>query len=431
MIEIYVDQISERLVYTLDFVFRERGLEYKLNNDYLSFQNSTNYKLNYSERFFESIPQCIPARILFDEEIINYSLDIGLFNEEDECLSFDKVVDPLGSIFYVLSRMEEYLDFRQDPHGRFAASFSIQTKYKWLNRAICDRWSVAFIDYLAIKLSIEIKLPLPEIRIRPTFDIDNVYAYQWKQGIRRLFSILRDQIKGNKRRIRERKLVESKLAKDPYDTYEYIEYLFDRGYDVNIFWLVGDYAQYDKNVSCSDIRHQQLIRTMADRSVIGLHPSYKSNTHHTLLAQEKERLERITGISIENTRQHFLKLKVRSTYKKLIELGFKHDFSMGYADQVGFRSGTARPHFWFDLSQNQISPLTIHPFVYMDGTLNEYLRLSVNDSKQVIDKLYSEVSRFGGEFICIWHNETIGDYGIWEGWREVLEHTLNLKKQNG
>ena len=34
MVEIYVDQISERLIYTLDFVFKERGLSYKLNNDY-------------------------------------------------------------------------------------------------------------------------------------------------------------------------------------------------------------------------------------------------------------------------------------------------------------------------------------------------------------------------------------------------------------
>jgi len=168
---------------------------------------------------------------------------------------------------------------------------------------------------------------------------------------------------------------------------------------------------------------------MGEKAVVGLHPSYKSNSYELFVKEEKARLENILETDIELSRQHFLKLKVKITYPNLVSLGFKKDYSMGYADQVGFRNGTARPYFWFDLTKNQITDLMIYPFVYMDGTLNEYLQLSIDESKNVIWKLHCEVTRFGGDFSFIWHNETIGDYGKWKGWSEVLEYTLSLKNR--
>lgn len=426
MIEIFVEQISERLIYTLDFVFHERGIEYKLNNDFLSFQNSNLPKFNYSERYFDSIPQLIPSTVLFDEAVFMYSIDICMF-EAEECLSFNRSIDPLASIFYVLSRMEEYTSNREDAHGRFSSKYSIQNEYNWLDKAMCDRWSVAFIRYLSGITNTVIDIQIQPVKIRPTFDIDNVYAYKWKQGVRRWLSIFRDQLKRDQKRIEERKLVDSGEMIDPYDTYRYIESIVDRGFEVNMFWLLGDYAKYDKNISHSDIRHQKLIVKMNEKTTVGLHPSYKSNSYEYQVKDEKERLEFILDEKVDVSRQHFLKLKINTTYRNLLALGFKHDFSMGYADQVGFRSGTARAHRWFNLDTNQITNLTIHPFVYMDGTLNEYLKLTPEESKNVIWKLHSEVSRFGGDFICVWHNETIGNYNKWSGWREVLEYTLSLK----
>lgn len=425
MIQIYVDTISERLIYTLDFIFRERGLEYNLTNDPKKFISSSFTKFNYSEAHFEGILQMIPSSLLFDEELIVYGIHGGMF-EKEECLIFNRVTDPLASIFYILSRMEEYTSTIEDEHGRFQASNSVLDRFGWLEKAMCDRWSVAFLSYLDQHQLLSFKNKKHTVAICPTFDVDNVFAYQLKTGFRKFISSVRDILKRDRFRLNERKSVLTGSSKDPYDTYDYILSIADRGFHVNMFWLLGDYAKYDKNVSFKDVRHQRVIRKMAQNTVIGVHPSYKSNSYEYYLLNEKERLELILNRLVEHSRQHFLKLKIPVTYPSISIMGIKHDYTMGYAEQVGFRAGTARAFKWFDLNKNSVSDLTIHPFVYMDGTLNEYMQISPNEAKEKIQKLYKEVRKYGGDFMFIWHNETIGNYGKWKGWQEVLEFTLHL-----
>lgn len=425
MIQIFVEQISERLIYTLDFVFKERNLEYSLTNDPQSFIESSFSKLNYSERHIENVVQLVPSTLLFDEELIVYGIKLGLFGNE-ECIMFNRVEDPLASIFYILSRMEEYTSTLEDEHNRFPSKNSVMFRFNWLEKAMCDRWANAFLKFLNHNDLINYRKKTNQVEIRPTFDIDNAYAYRLKTGVRKLLATAKDILNGDRHRIKERESVLKGNVSDPYDTYDYILSIADRGFQVNMFWLLGDYAKYDKNISFKNVRHQRLIKKMNRKTTIGIHPSYKSNSYEYYLLNEKERLELILKNVVEHSRQHFLKLKIPLTYQTISSMELKHDYTMGYADQVGFRAGTARPHKWFDLSKNRISDLIIHPFVYMDGTLNEYMKLEPDQAMILIEKLYKEVKKYGGDFMFIWHNETIGDYGKWLGWKKVLEFTLNL-----
>ena len=427
MITLYVDQVSDRLIYTLDFVFKERGLEYVLTNDHLQFESLQTPKFNYSGRFFDGVLSFEPASVLFDEEIIVYEVHSGRFFEED-CLRFGKISDPLASIFYILTRMEEYTTSFEDQHGRFESKSSVLMKYGWLEKAMCDRWAIDFLRFLKKNEILLEKPKVGKVKMNPTFDIDNAFAYQWKEGTRQWLSTLKDFLRFNKERINERAQVLSGARIDPYDTYDYMLSIADRGFDVNVFWLLGDYGRYDRNISFRDVRHQRLIRKMNLKTTVGIHPSYRSNSYQFHLTNEKERLEDILRVPVLHSRQHFLRMKVGVTYPQLLNIGIRHDHTMGYADHVGFRSGTARSHPWFDLKKNQPTELMIHPFVYMDGTLHEYMNLSVEAAKKRIETLYKEVETFGGTFSFIWHNETIGNYAKWSGWKEVLEFTLNLNK---
>jgi hypothetical protein len=420
----YVDEISIRLIYTLDFVFHEHGLNYQLTNDKKVFIAHDGLKLSYSNLDFENGLQLNPSTLLFEEQPrILKKIEKGSWNGID-CLQIDSITDPLASIFYVLCRYEEYFIKFPDEHDRFTAKESIQSKFGWLHIQIVERWIEAFFacyapSYLPIIQSNQ------SIEIIPSFDIDNTFAYRWKEGWRTWLSAGKDVLKKNKERIEERKQVQNGQKKDPFDSFDAIREVCTDFPLTRVFWHLGDYAKYDTNIAWNDPRHQALILELSERSNVGLHPSYASNVSDEKLMHEIDRIQNITAKSVHESRQHFLKLNLPKTYRRMIEQGFEKDYTMGYADDFGFRAGTAHEHAFFDLLANQAFPnYRIVPFAYMDGTLLEYKKLSIAQSETVVEELVQEVKKYGGVFCFIWHNETLAEAGKWKGWKKVFEYTL-------
>lgn len=419
---VFVDSINNRIEYTFDFIFKSRGLNYELTSDIQTFNDFDGVKLNYSSQQLDG-NQVIPSEILFEKEIKSYKLQKAKFNDEF-CLSLNGVVDPVASVFYTLSRYEEYTSKVKDQHGRFLFEESYLKEYNWVEKCICDRWAVEVLRFLGLESIVSID----PVKLIPTFDIDNTYAYKLKTGKLKFLSICKDLLNFNFERIKERKHVLNG-AKDPYDTFDLIREIGINNKETKLFWLIGERAEKDKNISIENREHQQLIISLDKGFEVNLHPSYNSNGDSQLIDNEKNKLEKLLSRKVIRSRQHFLRFQLPNTYQALNSIGFKHEYSMGFAEHVGFRCGTARSIHWFDLTQNKKTDLIVHPFAYMDGTLNEYMQLSIDDSKQKIQQLYNEVCEFGGDFIFIWHNETIGDYKKWKGWSEVLRFTLNLKHE--
>lgn len=428
ILHIFSDVVSSRLTYVLDLIFNQRNIAYQVINDPVVFEQSDNLKLVYSDRPFERHYLTIsPGSLLFEEEIRKQTITKDEFWNTD-ILVINNHPDILASIFYVVSLYEEYVDPREDKHGRALLKNNILFKHGMYGKLMIERWSCVFIEYIEKQLSVDLASQKIPVSVCPTFDIDHAYAYLKRGKLRNHLSVIKDVAFRDSVRLSERKKVQLGEMKDPYDTYAKIVAINNDYFNVKVFWHLGDYGKYDRNISPANVYHKRLIRNLSHELFIGLHPSYKSNSDLSQLSIEKARISEILGHPVKHSRQHFLKLEVPKTYQHLINEGFEHDYTLGFAEQPGFRAGIARPFKWFNLEKDRVEELTIHPFAYMDGTLLEYMKCSVDEAKQVIDDLISEISKYGGDFVFIWHNETIGDYGKWKGWSSVLDFTLNTAK---
>ena len=161
---------------------------------------------------------------------------------------------------------------------------------------------------------------------------------------------------------------------------------------------------------------------------MGLHPSFKAGDDSSLVSTEAVRLQSIVGKKTFFSRFHYIRLSMPRSYENLIKAGISEDYSMGYPDEPGFRSGIARPYFFYNLSEERLTNLRIIPFQVMDGTLYDYKKLDPESSKEVILKLIDETRKVGGLFVSIWHNTSLLDTDEWKAWREVFEFVIKNQK---
>jgi hypothetical protein len=345
----------------------------------------------------------------------------------DDRLPFDL----FAMTFYLLSRMEEYnLTVQFDQHQRFPASASLAFRAGFLEQPLLDQWAWALYSLL------QKQHPLcpdrkPQYHFIPTIDVDFAWAYLHKDWKRTTGIFLNHLLKGKWSLCLKQLKVKAGWIKDPYDTYSALMQIHKR-YDVKalFFMLLGTYGAYDKNNSPQHPAMQQLIRTLTDEGVVGIHPSYKSNTDSSILCKEIKMLEKAGSKPVTISRQHFLKLSFPETYRRLLAEGIQEDYSMGFADSVGFRASTAHPFYWYDLEQEKTTHLRIVPFAVMDVTLKNYMRLSPEEALTLCQKIITQYRNSGGTFCLLWHNSSFSAEMGWEDWGEIYEKIVALASGN-
>lgn len=291
--------------------------------------------------------------------------------------------DIVYNAFFFVSRAEETYNTQRDEHGRFLARFSLLGEK--------NRLQIPSLDEHARLLLKLLNCPMPKFgfdHIYLTHDIDSIARYRSLRGA--VGGILRgewQQVKAARRDIH----------KDPLFTFPWMIRQDKKVPNATSVYFVKntkgkgyDYPQY--KLRGHDFRYvEDLLLDSGAR--IGLHSSYY-------------------GDPIENMpytwhRSHYLRCSINQM-QRLSKTGITDDFTMGFADAIGFRLQTTRPVRWINPSSLTVTTLTLHPLMIMDNTLSNdnYMNLGEDEAYFLCERLIDKVRLHHGDLCLLWHNSS-------------------------
>ncbi len=420
----YCERITPRLQYVADFVSRYfSGSEARLTTDPHTPADGSGGAIWYSSRPAPAAYlQILPENLLFETGIRPQPVRCN--RQGDHPVFFatggDTGFDLLAAIFYLLSRYEEYLPHRTDLYGRYAHENALAFREGFLQVPLVNCWLENLRDQLRKKYA-GLRFAPRRFRFLPTYDIDEAFAFRAKPAWRTAGGLVRSLLRGAAGETALRWQVLRGKRPDPYDAFAWMDGLHRQyGLAPYYFFLVPTRrGRYDRNNPPGDPAIRELIRQHAARYAIGLHPSWRSGDDPPQLAQEKARLEQLAGVAVQRSRQHFIRLSLPGTYRRLLEAGIRTDFSMGYGSINGFRASVADPFYWYDLEKDQATELLLEPFCFMDA--NAYFEQG-QDPAQTARELqhYARVvTGVNGTLTMIWHNFMLGNEPRFAGWRDL------------
>ncbi len=430
MLLVYSEKITPRFRYIARLLLRELlGLELRFTSDLEEYLQTTLPKLNYSKNPLQSGIYVQASNLLFETDIFQQEFQLSKYNDvtvfflsgKQSALPFD----PFAASFFLVSRYEEYIPFIADEHNRFAAKESFMFKEGLLDQPLVNQYA-EILGELITRFNPGIKIKKPEYRFVNSVDIDNAYAYLGKGLVRNAGAYARDLIQLRFGEIADRTRTFLSMMKDPYETFEYQLALQEKyGYSTIYFALFSRLGQYDRSLTMYSTRLHKYLKGINDFCEVGIHPSYRSNSHISIMEEELHRLESVLNIDITRSRQHFLKLSFPETYRNLIEMEITDDYTMGFAAESGFRAGICTPFRFYDLEYETETPLIVHPFAFMDGTYIYYRQTRPEDAWNEIARYIDTYRKYGGEFIPVWHNRIFSEREPeWKGWNKIFEEMV-------
>jgi hypothetical protein len=428
---VYANKITPRLQYVADFIGKEIiGEPFQLTTDTFVFNDHNGPKINYGyEESFDNELLIINYPLLFEDSVKKQNISCFKLNDFPAFFKSegDYPFDIFAACFYLLSRYEEYLPHEKDEYERYDYENSIAYKEGFLNIPLVNIWIEDFKKALKEKFP-SLKFRSSTFNFQPTYDIDEAYAFKNKELVKIVGGLAKSFVTGQWSMVNERLQVLRNKKKDPYDAYEWMDKLHEKNNlkPVYFFHVAMEKGKYDKNISPAHPEMQQLIKQHGEKYLIGIHPSWKSGDDVAQLEEEIKILESASGKKISTSRQHYIRFTLPYTFRRLIAAGITDDYSMGYGSINGFRASVASSFYWYDLKKEQQTNLLLHPFCFMEANSFFEQKYLPQRAYEEMMHYYNEVRSVNGKLITIWHNNFLGTYPKFSGWRDVYEEFVDV-----
>lgn len=338
-----------------------------------------------------------------------------IYSETDSSIQIP--YDILTPSFVLLSRYEEFHSERHDEHGRFPYGRSLAEKYDMVEIPLVDEYAMLLRDWLCLYLPYIFEAVPRTPRIVPTHDIDILYRFTgrfqaWKSILGRDLLINRD-LKMVWESIKSYRNWKIRPSLDPY--VEAINWFLIQEEKRNLssvfFFKATEKGHPDATYEVQDPILREIIGIIMEPGYhqIGLHGSYPSAEHLQYLQKEKQNLSKLCDEEIRVSRQHYLRTFFADDPNSLDlwrQAGITNDYTLGFAERCGFRCGTCHPYPLYDVRNDRVTNIIEHPLIVMDGTLIDYMKLSVDEAKDLALKLKQRCLDVEGDFVFLWHNHT-------------------------
>ena len=331
-------------------------------------------------------------------------------------------LDVFGSAFFMLSRYEEHVVRARDEHGRFSANSSVSERAGFTRHPIVNEYTEILWQCIR-RLWPTAERKTRAYRLLLSHDVDVPFGGRNVPPLRVIRRLVGDVVQRRSPSTAVRRFTSWVAADDRHPESDWC-YSFPFICDVSErhglrstfnFFGLDEPSPIDCSYRSTDAPIGRLLSTLACRGQeIGLHASYAAAETSGAIGAELQYLRDAAlqaGVQQPEWggRHHFLRWTGSATWSEWDDAGLAYDSSLGYAERPGFRCGTCYEFATFDIRARRSLRLRERPLVVMDVSLfsRRYLGLSRAHARREIVSLADEVRRYDGDFVLLWHNDTL------------------------
>ncbi|WP_233357759.1 polysaccharide deacetylase family protein [Haloflavibacter putidus] len=411
MLLVYTKSLTPRINYTFKHVCTNiLGLEVEFTSKIEAFIAHEDMKLSYGKQKMGNEFFVQQKGLLLEQGYTDTDIRVGKW-DDTPCFfkvgeSSDLPFDIFSASFYMLSRYEEYLPHVKDKTGRFPSNESLAVKKKFIDKPVVDIWAYKFKEHLQEKFP-SFDFPEKKFRNKNILSVAQAYKYRKKGLVRSVGASLRDIFQLNLNNLVDRFKVLLFLKNDPYEIYdELVAFSKKEKIRWNFMFQLSNYSVNNKNISYNKIKYHALIKSMADYGKIGLLPGFEATKSFKTLKTEKKRWEAIVNRPLTSALVKHYDINLPQLYNNFDKLEIQEDYSMVFADVIGFRAGTCTPFLFYDINLERISPLVLQPSVINSDIFSE---LTYFELKTKLEKIKLAVEKVNGKLVLLFENANFED----------------------